>query len=1102
MPNFDESLVAAFERVVSRFPSRIALGSSVWEPTYQELNETANRLAHRLIGYGNNCGDRVAILMSHDAPMVAAVIGILKARQIVVALNPDDPVARLKMLVEDTQPSVVVTDSTNRGLVAEFMLPNCRILHFEPKIASGPVNNPSIEIRSEETAFLTFTSGTTGRPKGVMRTNRQLLRQAAAHTEAMRYTENDRIPLFSVISTGQGCCGLWWTLLNGAMLCLFPMKTRGVTGLADWIIERRLTVYVSSASIFRTMVKTIDDGLVFPNVRAVRLASEGINADDFRAFQKHFPPKSIFVHTLSASETSNIAWSRWAHEDDVPERTLPVGHFSRDIEVLLVDDNGQSVGRGEIGQIVVKSRYVAAGYWGDPELTAERFSADLDGKGTRLVRTGDLGRINADGLLEFCGRKDDRIKIRGNRIELSDIERTLETLPGIDSVAVVATRRENHDPVLVAFVVKAGNASWTTRRLRHAVRAILPPQMVPSRIVFLESLPYNVGNKVDRQALRNYSLPIGDENQGAKPRTETEMWLANIWAEILERPHISRDDDFFNLGGDSLQGALVAAQIHAEFGVEVSLESIVDHATMSALAAFIDECLRSEPAKMPPIVRTSRGAPVPLSFFQEPSFQYPEYTHFRSYRVIGPLNTEIFEECLSYLVDRHEILRTTFAVVDGHPAQIIHRSGPTGFSFIDLADTDDPEGQADKIFREAASLSIDLGKLPIVRHILVRVANNNYRLGRISHLTVSDGYSHQILTTEFAISYEAKLQGLKPPLPTEPPLQYADFAVWQRRVMQPDRPQIGELTKWWANHLSIAPDRHLPFRRLIPLVGLDPTQGVLQWRLEERAAKRLDDLARRTGASHFIVRLAAFAALIADVSDNPTVVIFTHINTRGHVETQNIVGPFLNTVPFVFYYDASKTFLEWLEIVRLRVFQARKRSELPYLKLCEQLCVLGIRPPKSGIIFMMASDHADQHFGDLTISNEFSSVGMMPPGCTVYVDERKPEYCRVDFDAGLYNRNGIHAMLDRYLRLLEVASHEPELPIGTLLAKIGAKSLRWTCANYAATFYEFLKPYYRSSPLLKMCWRHATRWAQAGRQYRLRMFAMAVKDHASARDRM
>ena len=231
---------------------------------------------------------------------------------------------------------------------------------------------------------------------------------------------------------------LLWLLLNGATLCPFPLKIRGVIGLAEWIIDLGLTIYTSSASIFRALVKTIDDRLVFSNVRAVRLASEAVTAEDFRAFQKHFPRTSIFVHRFSSSETSNIAWSRWTQHDRIPDGVLPVGHFSRDIDVSLIGDDGQPVAKGEVGEIVVRSRYVANGYWRDPELTAERYSADLDGNGTRLVRTGDLGRINVDGLLEFRGRKDDRIKVRGNRIELKEIDRALERLPGVDRAAAVA----------------------------------------------------------------------------------------------------------------------------------------------------------------------------------------------------------------------------------------------------------------------------------------------------------------------------------------------------------------------------------------------------------------------------------------------------------------------------------------------------------------------------------------------------------------------------------------------------------------------------------------------------------------------------------------
>jgi amino acid adenylation domain-containing protein len=1083
--DFDEALVAAFERVAAAFPSRIALGSDLWEPTYRELNEVANGLAHRLRSCGVASGDRVAILMSHDAPMVAAVLGILKAGSIVVALDPGDPVSRLKMLVEDAEPSVILTDVQNRNLAAEFAHPGCNILNFESESATGPVQNPSIEISPTQTAFLTYTSGTTGRPKGVMKSHRQLRRNAAVHTEAMHYTENDRIPLFAMISTGQGATGLWF-LLNGAMLCPLSLKTRGLIGLADWIIDRGLTVYVSSASVFRSLVKTIDDRLVFSNVRAVRLAAETVTADDFRAFQQHFPRTSIFVHTLSCSETSNIAWSRWTQEDNIPEGALPVGHVAKDIDVSLLDDDGRPVARGEVGEILVKSRFLANGYWRDPELTAERFSADLDGNGTRLMRTGDRGRINADGLLEFCGRKDDRIKIRGNRIELLDIERAVERLPGIDRVAVIAVERHNHEPVLVAFVVKKSDASLTAPRLRHALRANLPLHMVPSRIVFLDSLPYNKINKIDREALRHYFLPVCNDSKSEPPQTESQILLADIWAEIFDLRDISRDDDFFSLGGDSLSGAIVAARIHNVLGVELNLGEIAERPTVSALAALIDDRRRTGSAGPPALVPVARGASMPASIFQELMWKHYQenrisltLTHI--YRVIGPLDIQILKECLSNLIDRHEILRTTFGLVEDCLAQIIHPSAPLDFSFIDLIDADDPEGQADSIFCEKDSQEIDLEKLPLMRYVLIRIAHETYRLARIFTNIISDGPTSHILNTELAILYETRLQGMEPSLSRKPSLQFADYAVWQRQVMRPDTPYFKEAVSWWRNILSTAPKAtRLPFKRFMHRAPLHPTEGVLQWKLEDQAAIRLDQFARSVGATHFTVRLAAFAALVADVTDNSTIVIGTHFVSRNHVDAQNIVGPSVNTIPLVFSYDTTKTFLEWLEIVRDQVFDTRTHSELSYEEVKQQLRAEGVELPDIWIIFTMSGNHSDQHFGNLVIRNEFPRVGKMPRGCTVYVDERRPEHCRVDFDANVYDRNGMRAMLDRYLRLLEAAAREPELPIGELLAMSGSKPLRWTSANYAAPFYEFITPIYASSPLLKMVWRPIKRWILSG----------------------
>jgi amino acid adenylation domain-containing protein len=1070
-PDFDESPIAAFERAAASFSSRVALGSDVWETTYRELNETTNRLAHRLIATGVGSGDRVVILMSHDAPLVAAVLGILKSGAIVAALDPDDPVSRLKMLVDDAEPTVIVADVQNRNLAAEFRHPDCTILDFESETATGPVHNPSIKIPPEQTAFLTYTSGTTGHPKGVMKSHRQLRRAAAVHSEAMQYTENDRIPLFTTISTGWGTTGLWF-LLNGATLCPFSLRTRGITGLAEWIIDRNLTVYVSSVSVFRSLLKTIKDGFVFSNVRAVGLGGETATADDFRAFRQHFPPTSTFVHTLSSSETSNIAWSRWTAADKVPEGVLPVGHFSRDIDVSLLGDDGQPVARGEVGEIVVRSRYLANGYWRDPTLTAGRFSNDLDGKGTRLVRTGDLGRINADDLLEFCGRKDDRIKIRGNRIELMDIERALERLPGVDRAAAVALQRENHEPLLVAFVVKKSDVLLTAPHMRLSLAANLPLHMVPWQIVFLDSLPYNKADKIDREALRQFSLPVRG-NRSDEPLTETEMLLADLWAEILGLPDIGRDDDFFGLGGDSLTGAVVGARIHAVLGVELSLGTIADHPTISALAALIDESRRMGCTETSQIVRVPRAATMPMSLFQEAMWNHREWLRsVHSYRVIGPLNIEILKKCLRYLNNRHEILRTTFGSVAALPVQIIHKSTPLDLSFVDLIDSNDPEGQADSIIREESSREVDLEKLPIKRNVLIRVADNNYRLLRISHPLISDGFASQILDAELATLYEAILHGREPPISKEPPLQYADYAVWQRQVMRPDGPYFTEVMSWWKGLSTVTPPTRLPFKKLIRRAPLDPSEGVLQWKITEQASKRLDGIARSAGATHFTVRLAAFAALIGDVTASSTVIIGTAFANRNNAETQNIVGPLLNAVHLVFSFDASKTFLEWLELVRDRVFEAATRAELPY----DSLRTSGLQPPEIEFYFTMSSDHSDKRFGNLTISNEFCSIGTMPRKCLFEVDERKPENCRVDFDANTYDRNEMRVMLDRYLRLLEAAASGPELPITKLLAMIGAKPLRWTFANYAAPLFEFASAFYASSPILKLCWRPIRRW--------------------------
>jgi acyl-coenzyme A synthetase/AMP-(fatty) acid ligase len=1042
--------------------------------------------------------------MPQDRRIFLAIIATLKAGRIVLVLNGGDPPSRVRELLDDAEPTLILTVDSHRERVQELAGSKMGVISVDA-LPPGSAENPKIEIGTDDIAFLVYTSGSTGRPKGVMKTHGCILRDALDVARAASIVPEDRILLLASLWGNQALCTTWCALVNGATLMSFPVVENGVTGLAEWLIKQRVSFFISASSLFRHFMKSIDTGTRFPDIRVVKLSADPATREDFEEVLAHFP-KAIVMHAVGGTETDHLAHMTLTRDAAIGEGRLPVGRPFDGVDLRILDEEGLDCPSGTIGTLSASSRYLAAGYWRDPEMTAKYFFEGPNG--TRVYRGGDLAYVDDDGLIVLVGRKDATYKIRGQRVDVAEVERGLSKISGVEDVAVVAERRLNGELCLVAYVVSS-RPDLTSRRLRTAGRAVMEGHLVPSFFVFVEALPRSANGKVDRTQLRNHARPLLRESTSSvaaadteaftaqslrpqnssnlkmdRPQTETEILLADVWAESLERPDIGRNDDFFNLGGDSLSGAVVAARVYATLGVMLNLGELADHSTLASLAAFIDERQRVGTPKTATVVPVPRASTMPMSLVQQAIWNHwrqrqgrAGLTHVTSHRVTGPVDIEILKLCLSFLIDRYAILRTTFGVVDGGPVQIIHPSAPLGFSFIDLAGANNPEGEAEKVIREEASLEIDLEKLPIKRDVLIRIADKTYRLIRISHPLITDGLAFQILDSELASLYEAMLHGREPPFPKEPPLQYADYAVWQRQIMRPDGPYFNAAVNWWKKNISSAPKANpLPFRRLIRRAPLDPSEGVLQWRLEEGAAKRLDEIARGAGATHFVVRLAAFAVLIADVTGSSTIVIGTGFANRNHVETQNIVGRFVNTVHLIFPYDANKTFLEWLEFVRNQVFEASTRSELPY----DTLRASGVEPPEIEFYFTMSSDQSDQHFGNLTISSEFCGVGTMPWKLMFDIDEQKPENCRVNFDANLYDRKEMRVMLDRYLRLLQVAAREPELPISKLLAKTGAKPLRWTCANYAAPFYEFITSFYASSPILKMCWRPIRRWVLSG----------------------
>jgi acyl-coenzyme A synthetase/AMP-(fatty) acid ligase/acyl carrier protein len=388
---------------------------------------------------------------------------------------------------------------------------------------------------------------------------------------------------------------MWTALLNGAALLPFSIIENSTASLAEWISHRGITVYFSSASLFRHFMKSLGENVCFRRVRVVRLSSEMATQDDFRIFQRHFSDGCTFVHTLASSEIGLIACLRLSRRDFVAEGRIPVGRPVEGIEIRLLDDQGQPVAPGQAGEIVARSRHISSGYWRNAALTSERYSAAPDGSGDQIIRTGDVGRFNPDGMLEFIGRKDSRIKIRGYSIEPAEVEAAIREVPGIDQVVVGAANGANGQPQLVAHVIPSDGHPHDAQSLRKALRATLPGYMLPSAFVLVDEFPLTAHGKIDRARLAPASLPLGATRPNQHPLTETERQLTGIWEQVFDLAGIGADADFFDLGGDSLIAAVMSAYVHDAFGVDVHLETFFDHPTLSHLARAIDELRPAAP---------------------------------------------------------------------------------------------------------------------------------------------------------------------------------------------------------------------------------------------------------------------------------------------------------------------------------------------------------------------------------------------------------------------------------------------------------------------------------------------------------------------------
>ena len=582
----EQSIPERFEKIARQYPNRIAINVKDQLLTYDELNMAANGVACAILDQHGEANKPVTILMEHGSSVLVAILGLLKAGKIYVPLDPSFPLARLSYILRDTQSDLILTDGKNLPLANQIARPECSVTNFEQIKHWVSSSSVGARVGPDALAYILYTSGSTGQPKGVVDNHRNVLHGTMRFTNGLHICAEDRWPLTHPCSSSASVRRIFPSLLNGASLFPFDVKEEGMEGLLKLLVREKITLF--STGRIRDVVRSLDANQGFDSLRLVSFGGEVVHSRDIELYRKVFPEHCLIGIWFSSTETGNVTQFLMDRNTQIPGDLVPVGYPAVDVEIILLDEASGPVANGEPGEIAVKSRYLSPGYWRRPELTKERFLLDPHDRQKRIYLTGDIGRIDANGCLFHLGRKDDQVKIRGHRVEIAETEAALYKLDSIQKAFVAVRENGAAEKVLVAYVVPAQRQPPTTTSLRTALAKTLPEYMIPSVFIMQEHLPLTVTGKVDRRALSDPGSSRPElETPFIAPRTSIETQLTEIWGNILCVDQIGVNDNFFDLGGHSLAAAQVISRINDAFNVNLSPQSLYETPTVVELAITV-----------------------------------------------------------------------------------------------------------------------------------------------------------------------------------------------------------------------------------------------------------------------------------------------------------------------------------------------------------------------------------------------------------------------------------------------------------------------------------------------------------------------------------
>lgn len=1023
----DTCIHELFEAQVLRTPNDIALVFNEQELSYAELNARANRLAHHLISLGVGPDVLVGICIERSLEMVVGLLAVLKAGGAYVPLDPAYPQDRLAYMVTDSRPAVLLTqECLLRVLPSEGVAVFCVDTGFA-SLDHYPSSNPVVAVLPMHLIYVIYTSGSTGRPKGAAVQQRGFMNLLAWYLEAFDFDAYDKVLLISSFSFDLTQKNIFAVLSVGGQLHL-PGESYSPVAMDAYIQQHGISYLNCAPSAFYPLLP-YEQKRGASQLKQVFLGGEPIQSpllcDTYGTFAEAAP---IFHNTYGPTEASDVVSScTWRVDSEID--TIPIGKPISNTQIYVLDAHYQPVPVGVVGEVHIAGDGLARGYLHRPHLTAEKFVPNpFSAKpGQRMYKTGDLARFLPDGNIEYLGRIDNQVKIRGFRIELGEIESALIGLPEIREAVVLAREDVAGDKRLVAYLVWQDNArEIAPGELRAALLQSLPDYMIPAHFVALAQLPLSPNGKVDRKA-----LPAPDMLRGklgyVEPGTELENQLALIWAEVLRLDRVGIHDNFFEVGGHSLLATQVASRIHELLGRDLSVRELFEAPTVSELALRLS--MLSGNVRRSPIEPVSRSETLPLSFAQQrlwflqelegpsPTFNMPQ-----AMRVRGPLDVAALEAGLQVIVQRHEILRTRFVVKNGEPCMVVDDYAP-----VSLPVRGADEEQIEALSAEHARHVFDLATGPLLIADVVRLATDEHVLLVNMHHIVSDGWSLNILVQEWVALYESLVRKQLISLPPLP-LQYADYAWWQRQHLG-DKALASQLD-YWTKQLDGAPELlNLPTDFPRPPVQRFVGDGEVLI-LSPEVSQRAHELSRLTGSSLFMTLISVFTLLMSRYSGEEDVLIGTVSSNRNRRELEGLIGMFLGNLVLRIDLSGQPSFRELLTRIRKTALDAYTNSDIPFERIVDALPLQRdlSRNPLFQVFFNMLNlPEGTNQLSELEIEGlndtEFHSKFDM----TLYVrDTSFGIVLSLVYNSSLFSAERMQEMLRQYSLLLEQAVGRPD----------------------------------------------------------------------------